>query len=796
MPDQLPQPTDVAALSAPALGIRQSFDETSVVEEQVDWRRFGHALQRHRWAIVLVTVLGLGAGVAATRLVRPRYMAQGTVWIEQSDRQGGPADRGPIQTAHLLDAEAWIDLLRSYVVLDEVVRELHLYLRPAVLADSVAFGSFGLAERFRPGQYKLLVDQTGKTMTLTAQRGVVVDRAPAGDSLGTKVGFLWVPPAAALAPGATVAFTVLAPRDAARKLGDGLTAEMDRDGAFMRLSLEGADPLLVATILNSVMQRYISVAADLKRAKLVELTKILDVQLQSSERNLHAAENGLETFRVQTITLPTDRSTPVTPGLAVTRDPAFSNFFNIKVELDQVGRDRDALQHLLTALPDSGVSVEDVAAIPAVQSSPELSEALKELSTKQADLRALRYRYTDATPAVQRIAGEIDTLERATIPRYVQSLIVDLGGRERSLQNQVSAASGELRAIPARTIEEARLQREVTIDENLYTTLQQRYEEARLADASSMPDVRILDAAVSPEAPIKNTAPRLILLGLIGGLGLALAGAVFLDRIDPRIRYPSEITQGMGLPILGAVPHLKRPSRHALTSEGPDNNGVIEALRGIRLSLVHSLGASPLVLTITSPGTGDGKSFLSSNLALAFGDAGYRTLLIDGDVRRGALHRLLNGARTPGLTDFLAGGLTPERVVQTTPYAGVSFIGSGTRQHASPELLGSPAMGALLAAMRKDFHVIVVDSPPLGAGIDPYVLGAATGNLLVVLRTGATDRAFARAKLEALDRLPVRIVGAVLNDVPEFGAYYYHYYSYLAGYATQEEGGRLPSGNG
>jgi tyrosine-protein kinase Etk/Wzc len=378
----------------------------------------------------------------------------------------------------------------------------------------------------------------------------------------------------------------------------------------------------------------------------------------------------------------------------------------------------------------------------------------------------------------------------------VQALIVDLGGRERTLQNQVSAASGELREIPARTIEEARLQREVTIDENLYTTLQQRYEEARLADASSMPDVRILDAAVSPEEPIKNMTPRMILFGFIGGLGLALAGAVFLDRIDPRIRYPGEITQGMGLPIIGAVPHLKRTNRHAAMSEGPENNAVIEALRGIRMNLVHALGASPLVLTVTSPGTGDGKSFLCSNLALAFGDAGYRTLLIDGDVRRGALHRLLNGARTPGLTDFLAGGLTPERIVQTTPFSGVSFIGSGTRQHASPELLGSPAMATLLAAMRTDFHVIVVDSPPLGAGIDPYVLGTATGNVLVVLRTGATDRAFAQAKLEALDRLPVRIVGAVLNDVPEFGAYYSHYYSYLAGYATQEEGGRLPSGKG
>jgi len=263
-------------------------------------------------------------------------------------------------------------------------------------------------------------------------------------------------------------------------------------------------------------------------------------------------------------------------------------------------------------------------------------------------------------------------------------------------------------------------------------------------------------------------------------------GALVLDQMDPRIRYPLQVTRELGLPILGAVPHLtRRNGRHA--GDPIDDNQVIEALRGIRLNLVHALGGNgPLVLTITSPGSGDGKSFLSSNLALAFGDAGYRTLLIDGDVRRGALHRVLNAARTPGLTDYLAKPLPLEQLVQPTAYPTVSFIGSGTRQHASPELLGSPTMAQLLDAVRRTFQVILVDSPPLGAGIDPYVLGTATGNVLVIVRTGATDRALTRAKLEALDRLPVRIVGAVLNDVPEYGASYY-YYSYLAGYGTQEE---------
>ena len=161
-------------------------------------------------------------------------------------------------------------------------------------------------------------------------------------------------------------------------------------------------------------------------------------------------------------------------------------------------------------------------------------------------------------------------------------------------------------------------------------------------------------------------------------------------------------------------------------------------------------------------------------------------MLIDGDVRRGTLHRLLGGSRKPGLTDYLAGSASRESIVQPTGYPSVSFIASGTRQHTSPELLGSPALLELLAAMRPTFNVILMDSPPLGAGIDPFVLGTATRNMLLVLRTGSTDKELARAKLDALDRLPIRLLGAVLNDVPEIGMYY-RYYSYLSGYATEDE---------
>ena len=211
---------------------------------------------------------------------------------------------------------------------------------------------------------------------------------------------------------------------------------------------------------------------------------------------------------------------------------------------------------------------------------------------------------------------------------------------------------------------------------------------------------------------------------------------------------------------------------------------------------MHEYGPGPLLVTVTSPGPGDGKSFLSANLALTFADAGHRTLLVDGDVRRGVLHRRFKANRQPGLVDFLLGKAGLDEIVQGTEYPRLAFIGCGTRTQRAPEVLGSPAMTQFIADLRNQYDVILVDSPPLTAGVDPFVLGTVTGALLLVLRTGHSHRDITGAKLEVLDRLPIRLLGAVLNDVPRGAAYgYYAYYSYyLPGYEAVDEGDRQVSG--
>jgi succinoglycan biosynthesis transport protein ExoP len=787
MASHLPMPADPSpSAPAPSTGPPPEYAPRVAAPDAGggDLLRLAAAVYRRKWWVLAALLAGTGAGLAASRLVAPQYVAQGTVWVETTDRGG--ANTGPIRSAQLLQSYAWVELLKSYAVLDHVVREERLFVQPASPADARLLAGFALAERFSPGRYRLEVDANGGWVLYSAD-GAEVERGAAGAPVGAKAGFAWTPPAGALAPGRTVEFTVLNPRDVARGLAEGLETRMAEDGHFLNLSLRGSDPRRLAATLNTTMRRYVEVAAQLKRARLDELTAILEEQRQYAERNLRDAEIALEGFRVRTVTLPSTQSTPVAPGLALTRDPVFGSYFDMKVSREDLRRDRQALERITAQSATGEIGFDALAVIPAVQQNPEIVQLLAERTQKRAELRALQARYTDEHPPVLRLKEELAAAEGVTIPSAVRQLAAQIAGREGELESRIGSASSELRQIPPRAIEEARLQRRVEIAENLYGTLRQRFEEARLAAVSSLPDVRVLDQAAVPWAPVADRRPLIVGGFGAGALGLTLLMVLLLDRVDRRVRYPEQITGGMGLPVLGAVP----TTRGAFAATGKNAAQIGEAFRELRLALAHAHGsAGPMLLSVASAESGDGKSTVAACLARAFAEQGHRTLLVDGDIRRGNLHRTLGCVRAPGLTDVLAGRVGARECITLPAGTRFALLPSGTRMRSGPELLGSPLMGQLLAELRGQYAVIIVDTPPLGAGVDAYVLGAATGNMLLVLRTGATDAALAEAKLTLLDRLPVRVLGAVLNAVPP--SRLYRYYSYIPGYGVEDEARAIP----
>jgi tyrosine-protein kinase Etk/Wzc len=467
-------------------------------------------------------------------------------------------------------------------------------------------------------------------------------------------------------------------------------------------------------------------------------------------------------------------------------------YYNLVAALEASKRERAALEGAVR--DGSDIAVSTIQRVAAGENSIELTEALAELTTKRQELRSLRYRYADAHPPIQRLLEEINTLERETIPPLVAETSRRMREREADLQSRVNTTVGSLRQIPTRDRELNRLERNATLAEQLFASLQARYDESRLAEESAVAEVRVLDRAIAPVWPSKNSQPAILLFSFFGGLALASGLAVALDKSDKRFRYPDQVTKDLGLTILGAVPHVK-PAGNALARQKA-STPFQEAMRDIRLNLAYAHGSTgPLHLTITSPGSADGKSFLSTHLARVFAEGGARTLLIDADLRRGMLNERFNHPRRPGLSEYLRGAEPRERVIQKTVIENLDLITSGSRIREAPEMLGGSRLGKLLADVRADYDVVICDSPPLSAGVDAVMLGAATENLLMVVRTGVSQREVAASRLEVLGRMPVRVIGAVINDVPRDNAYSYYTHYALPGYESRtEEEQQLPAG--
>jgi capsular exopolysaccharide synthesis family protein len=769
-------PTEYRGGGPPAEYAGDPYPQLDSELEGLDLRRYLHGLYRYKWLIVLGLLVAGGASYWVWRTTPIVYAVQGSLWIEDEGRSGtGPT----IQTDGLLEGNAWIELLRSGMVLDSVVVAERLFLQ-APSGFGAAFGAFSMTRAATPGAFELRVGPSGEEYVLASVAGATLEQGRMSEGIGRSLGWEWRPPAGTLPAGAVVPFTVRTPRDAARQLAGQLQMRLDREGNFLSVYLEGMNRERITSTVNEILERHVEVAAALKRARIDETLLILEEQLQLTEAELATAERELEEFRVRTISLPSDNSAPIAAGLEITRNPVFTNFFGMRIELEQIRQDRARLQAALDDFARTGeVRIEALELIEVARMSSELRRILDDLVDARSELRVLLDRYNEDYPLVQELMTQMRTIEQSSIPRVVRSLISELDAQTQSLDTRIAATTVDLEAIPPRTIEEGRRQRTVAITEDLYNQLRGRVETQRLAAASAIPDVRILDDAQVPQVPLEDNRLRLILMIFAGCLGAAMGGAILLDRTDATFRYATDVSRDTGIAILGSIPriHGKQGKQGVLNAAQ-----ALEAFRELRIHVGFAYGsAGPITLTISSPAAGEGKSLISSNLAVAFAEVGQRTLLIDADTRRGDAHRLFGLRQAPGLVDYLK-ERSGEEIVQKTAHANLDFIGCGSRGISTPELLASPRMARFLGSLKQSYDVIIVDTPPLASGGDPLILSSLTGNLAVVIRTGSTEKHLTHAKLDQLSRLPIRVLGAILNDVDPNDGYHYYYASYLPGY--------------
>lgn len=583
---------------------------------------------------------------------------------------------------------------------------------------------------------------------------------------------------------------------------------LQRDANFVNVRFESEDPQLAADVPNVLADRFLQLRNQTTKAEARSTVVFLREQIDTLSRQLAATEDALRAFREgnQVVSLTDEANIRV------------SELTRLQAERNQKQAEHDALQSALAeaerASKESGT--DSTSAYRGLMAYPTLAQTgavqyLQALNEAENQRALLLQRRTRQNRDVQVLTARISDLERQ-ITASVKAYLAGLKSQVNSMDAALAKFGRQMDRIPSKEMRFIRLQRQNKVLADIYTLLQTRLQEARIAQAVEDSRVSIVDPALVPVKPTRPNRKRYVLLGLLVGLLAGIGLAVIREMLDRTIHMREEVAQITGGATLGQIPRIRKPApdRHRLRANGTragitrdadasnalshwtaihQNPGdpVTEAYRTLRTNLMYSRPDDPLrVLVITSPSPGDGKSTTAANLALTFAHRGSRVLVIDADMRRGSLDKVFAIPREPGLSTVLVGAATADTVIQRLHLEGagaLDLLTSGTYPPNPSELFSSRRMTELIEYCAKAYDIAILDAPPITLVTDAAILGRLAGGVILVVRAGATQKGALSYAMEQLRNVNAPLIGTVLNDFDfQRDARYASYQAYASSY--------------
>jgi tyrosine-protein kinase Etk/Wzc len=428
--------------------------------------------------------------------------------------------------------------------------------------------------------------------------------------------------------------------------------------------------------------------------------------------------------------------------------------------------------------------------------------------------------YKTNHPANKEIENRIkETIEQ--IMGEYEKKVKQLAAKREKLSADRTAVESEMQKLPGNQMQYARLLRKLKVNEELFTMLSKRLQEAMIAEAGVVDDVTIMSVATLPHGAINKGVSRIGVMGFFLGLLLGVILAVIREMFDTSIGTIEEVERTLKMTVLAVIPHIQVEDQPKQSSKQPDDKdtkdlpkinvrfrpGLItqfnpkdpcaEAYRILRTNLEYLSFQHPLrVLMITSATMQEGKSTTLANLAITFAQQGKRILILECNLRRPSLYRLLGLEKGPGISDILIekaewqncvknvtdlalGEFQLEEILSIPGLENFHIITYGQTPPNPAELLSSARMDELITDVRDQFDFVLVDAPPLLPVADSMVLATKVDGVVLVYRAGSVPRSSIKLAKERLETVQANILGVVLNDIrPETsGAHYTSVYS-------------------
>lgn len=743
--------------------------QQELIEEQVSIKDYIRILYKGRWIIAVSFVLVLAVTIYFTFTAQPTYEAKALVMI----RERSNVQQQVFEVSSFMKQETMInnqkEILESRTLAEDVIKRL----QQSPFADSLTYlGNYKNGNNFSPKQWILSLFQGNNKQEDRSDIDALVDNFRSG--------------------------------------GTSVTPQRDTD--MIELSVQAPTPFEAAFVANAWVKAFQELDIEESRGEVSEVRKFLEKKLEEVKIRLTESEEALKEYKEQAniveLSSETEQLVEVVSNFK-------SMYEQTRTELDAT---KNKLDHLRSQLNESQeMMLKEVSSL----SSPEILEMRKQLAVLIGEKAALEQQakaldvsseYSKIQQKEMRIKGIKDKI-KSEIQRIVESggtalnpmafsetlfsNLLDLEAERRFLDAKTAALhkivtryENKMNDLPEKSLKLARLQREQMVANNIFVMLRNKYEENRIAEASRIGSVRIVDNAIQPKEPIKPKKKLNLILGVLLGLGLGVGLTFAREYLDNTLKTIEDL-EHMNYSVLGSIPFIKSEEngnkkqtivqmRSRLITHLKPKSPISEAYRTLRTNLQFLDMDNPVkTLVLTSAGPSEGKSTTVANVAITFAQMGSKILLVDTDLRKPVIHKLFGVARDRGLTNLLKNKMKLEDVVISTEIEGLDILASGPLPPNPSELLSSKTMSSFIEEMKKKYDMIFFDTPPVIAVTDATVLSSKLDGVVLIVKSAETDREALKRAYTQLENVNAKVFGTLLNGVhmdDMFGSYYYYYY--------------------
>lgn len=602
--------------------------------------------------------------------------------------------------------------------------------------------------------------------------------------------------------------TVALPQDVLRReLGNLVQFASVKGLDAITITAEGPIFEELQYITKTYADIYLKYNIELSRQDITNVKKFIVDEREKKFKELNDAEASIEEFQKRTGYLSLNsQSAAIVNNLSTYESQIKANEMEMTVRENNLEALRNEFNKMDPQLYDYIqaqinqtylASIQSQVANLEVQKDIELSSIKDDLVRQRtADsydrkLESLRGKLQEQVEILKQGVTAVTPADKKALSDQIfkqQLEINDLQLKNNTLQQMLSKTQAELKNLPDQMGELVKLEREKGSAEKLFVMLESKYQEATINERARVGNASILDLGLDNNAPVAPDRPRIILFGVLAGLGLGLAFAFLRNYLDKSIKTPDEL-ESKGASVLSWIPKIETESKNgAATPEfivgTKANSAVSEAFKALRTRIQFSKLESDQLKTIlvTSSIPMEGKTIVACNLAGSFAQAGKKVLILDCDLRKPRVHSVFESDKFPGLSDFLFTNVTIEDITRRTPMDNLHYITSGTIPPNPSELLGSVQMKQFMNKLKESYDIVIVDSPPFITVTDSEILYNITDGTVLVCQANKTPSdAFWKTHDRLNKKYPHHLLGCVLNNFnfkSSYGYYYNYYYYY------------------